>query len=112
MVEQTICPNCGQQMDVSNLFISGKAACPNCGYKGTPLGNLEYMKKAKKRIQDSKPETENPDPLDIRSLAGKLVIVWAGVLVMSLAMPEMRTFLPISVLGILLFGASYKFLEK
>lgn len=111
MVGKTVCPNCGQQMDVSNIFISGKADCPHCGYSGLPLGESEHFKKIREKSEEIA-SLEAHDPLDIRSLVGKLAIIMAGVLVMSVFMPEMRTFLPVSVLGMLLFAASYKFLEK
>jgi hypothetical protein len=112
MVEQTLCPNCGQQMDVSYIYRSGSAQCAHCGYSGLPIKQSEYMQKLGKK--DSKKTKRRPsaDPLDIRTLMGKLAIVWAGVLVMSMLMPEMKTFVPVSILGLLLFVLSYKFLEK
>lgn len=100
-------------MDVSNIYRSGSAQCAHCGYSGLPIKQSEYMQKLGK--QDSKLKTERKpptDPLDIRTLMGKLAIVWAGVLIMSVLMPEMKTIVPVSVLGLLLFVLSYKFLEK
>jgi len=109
MPESNPCPNCGSQMDLGDIFLRGKAACQKCGYKGMPLSESGYVKKARARMESTMTE---PDPLDTRGLLGKLVIVMAGILVLSLAMPEMRTFAPVSALGMLLFGLSYKFLGK
>jgi len=109
MPESNPCPNCGSQMDVGDLFLRGKAACQKCGFKGMPLSESDYAKKAKARMESA---TGQPDPLDTRGLLGKLVIVMAGMLVLSIALPEMRSFAPVSVLGMLLFGLSYKFIGR
>jgi len=109
MSESNLCPNCSSQMDMGDIFRRGKAACQKCGYKGMPLSESDYARNAKARMESA---TIEPDPLDTRGLLGKLVIVMAGILVLSIALPEMRTFAPVSVLGMLLFGLSYKFIGR
>jgi hypothetical protein len=109
MVQKNICPNCGGEMEMGNLFISGHAECKKCGYKGLPLTESDYTKKLRKKAEVEKPEE---DLLDLHSLSGKLAIVFAGILVMSLLMPVMRPIAPVAFLGLVLFALSYKFLER
>jgi hypothetical protein len=109
MVQKNICPNCGSEMEVGNLFVSGHADCKTCGYKGLPLAESDYVKKMRKQAEVDKPES---DILDMHNLSGKLAIVFAGILVMSLLMPVLRPLAPVAFLGLILFALSYKFLEK
>lgn len=105
MVSQNLCPKCGSRMDLSNIFSSGKAKC-QCGYEGMPLTDSEYAKKMLK--QASERTGESRDPLNIKGLAGKLAIIFVGILAMSVSMPEMHSVIPVSVLGLLIFAAGYK----
>jgi hypothetical protein len=109
MVQKNICPNCGESMDVGNLFITGHGECKNCGYKGLPLASSSYVQKMRKETKEVKKEE---DPLDLHNLSGKLTILFIGIFVMSLLMPVIRPLIPVSILGIILFAISYKLLEK
>ena len=105
MVNQNLCPQCGQAMDLSNLFSSGKAKC-SCGYEGLPLTGSVYVKKTLEKKSERVPQ--NKDPLNMKDLVGKLAIIFIGILAMSVSMPEMYSVIPVSILGILIFGAGYK----
>jgi hypothetical protein len=127
MVNQNLCPKCGAVMDLSNIFATGKAKC-SCGYEGIPINESEYLdptKKtestypepevsdseyAKKALKKSERPKEEKDPLNIKDLIGKLAVIFVGVLAMSLSIPELYSVIPVSALGILIFGAGYKIL--
>lgn len=108
MVQKNICPNCGSQMEMGNIFISGHAECSKCGYKGLPLAESDYVKKMRKSADTGKPSA---DMLDMHAISGKLAVVFAGILVMSLLMPILRPIAPVAILGLVLFILSYKFLD-
>ena len=113
MVEQSICPNCGSEMDLSNLFISGKATCPKCGFKGNPVKSSAYVAKLKKAEAPviAEKEEEPADPLDLRSLIGKIAIIFAIIFVVCLGTPQMRSLAPASFLGVLIFAIAYRIME-
>jgi DNA-directed RNA polymerase subunit RPC12/RpoP len=112
MVEQRLCPKCGAEMDLSNVFISGKADCPRCGYQGLPTDRPQFAQKAKEIPTKEVPQeaiepTESIDVLDMRNLSGKLAIVSGGVLVISIISPVFRGYAPVAALGMLVFGGAY-----
>jgi DNA-directed RNA polymerase subunit RPC12/RpoP len=113
MVEQKFCPKCGAEMDLSNVFISGKADCPRCGYQGMPTDRPQFAKKAKelpkKEIPTdaAPPPAETADVLDMRDLSGKMGVVFAAVLLMSVVSPVFRGYAPVAALGILVFGGAW-----
>ncbi len=114
MVEQSTCPNCGSEMDLSNLFISGKAMCPKCGFKGNPIKASDYTAKQKKPEAMAKVErvVAASDPLDLRNLIGKMAIVMIGLFIISILMPNMRALAPASLLGVVAFAIAYRMMEK
>jgi DNA-directed RNA polymerase subunit RPC12/RpoP len=114
MVDQKFCPKCGAEMDLSNVFISGKADCPRCGYQGMPTDRPQFAQKAKELPKKEAPKeavapAENTDVLDTRGLSGKLAIVFVGLLVIALVSPVFRVYAPVAVLGIIVFGGAYWF---
>ncbi len=113
MVDQKFCPKCGAEMDLSNVFISGKADCPRCGYQGMPTDKPQFTQKAKELPKKEMPEEavapepESTDVLDIRGLSGKLAIVFVGLLMIAVVSPVFRVYAPVAVLGMLVFGGAY-----
>ncbi len=124
MVEQKFCPKCGAEMDLSNLFISGRADCPRCGYQGLPVAQQVMqrpaVKAAIKREQEPKLPKESPeggasrktDILDIRDLSGKLAAVSGGLMLISLFSAPLRGFVPVAGLGLVMFGAAYLYMGR
>ena len=105
MVNANLCPKCGLTIDLSNLFSSGKAKC-SCGYEGLPLTDSVYAKKTLEKKSERSPKSK--DPLNMKDLIGKFAIIFMGILAMSVSMPEMYSVIPVSLLGVLIFGAGYK----